>query len=59
MTPAETLKSWRGKSTAREAAEVLGVSLRTYQEWEQGKGPSGSTLALLLKAISAIKIAPD
>ena len=57
MTPAEALRAWRGNHSAKEAAKALGVSVRTYQGWEQGRGPSGSTLALLLKIIAAVEIA--
>lgn len=34
-----TLKSWRKSSHLyqKEAAQILGASLRTYQQWEQGK----------------------
>jgi DNA-binding XRE family transcriptional regulator len=33
------LKAWRGRKgiTQKEAAEVLGVGMRTYQGWEQGE----------------------
>lgn len=33
------LKSWRTKAglLQKEAAEKLGVSVRTYQGWEEGK----------------------
>ena len=53
----DTLRTWRGNATQREAAEALGVSLRTYQKWEQGRMPDPSTLALLLRLIAFIK--PD
>ena len=52
-----TLRTWRGNATQREAAEALGVSLRTYQKWEIGRIPDPSTLALLLRLIAFIK--PD
>jgi transcriptional regulator with XRE-family HTH domain len=54
---ANTLRTWRGDCPARKAAEALGVSVRTYEGWEQGRGPTGSTLALLLKLVGIIKIA--
>ena len=57
MTTTQTLRAWRGSHSAKEAAKALGVSIRTYQGWEQGRGPSGSTLALLLKMIAAVEIA--
>ena len=50
-----TLRTWRGNATQREAAEALGVSLRTYEKWEQGRMPDPSTLALLLRLIAFIK----
>jgi transcriptional regulator with XRE-family HTH domain len=50
-----TLRAWRGNATQREAAEALGVSLRTYQKWEIGRMPDPSTLALLLRLIAFIK----
>lgn len=53
----DTLRTWRGAATQREAAEALGVSLRTYQKWEQGRLPDPSTLALLLRLIELVK--PD
>lgn len=30
------LKAWRGKLFQKEAADRLGVPLRTYQNWENG-----------------------
>lgn len=50
-----TLRTWRGNATQREAAEALGVSLRTYEKWEQGRMPDPSTLALLLRLIEIVK----
>jgi transcriptional regulator with XRE-family HTH domain len=29
------LKNWRGKKYQKEAADELGVPLRTYQQWEK------------------------
>ena len=51
----DTLRAWRGNATQREAAEALGVSLRTYEKWEQGRMPDPSTLALLLRLIEIVK----
>ena len=34
---ANKLKAWRGKLTQKEAADLLGVSRRTYEKWEQGE----------------------
>jgi DNA-binding transcriptional regulator YiaG len=44
------LKAWREKRkfTQREASEFLGVSLRTYEKWEQGdRFPRGLALTAL------------
>lgn len=47
------LKKWRGKRRQKEAAEVLKVSLRTYQNWEQGENTPGSlTLAELRRRMA-------
>jgi hypothetical protein len=35
---AAQVKAWRGKVPAREAAEALGISPRTLQGVEQGRG---------------------
>ena len=51
-----TLRTWRGNATQREAAEALGVSLRTYEKWEIGRMPDPSTLALLLRLIEIVKL---
>ena len=51
----DTLRAWRGNATQREAAEALGVSLRTYIHWEGGRSPDPSTLALLLRLIEIVK----
>lgn len=51
----ETIKAWRGKATQVEAASLLGVSLRTYQHWEQGRVPNPSTIALLMLIIRYVK----
>lgn len=36
------LRKWRKALglTQKQAADRLGVSVRTYEGWEQGKGPS-------------------
>lgn len=31
------LRRWRGKRLQKEAAELLGIGLRTYHSWEQGR----------------------
>ena len=30
------LRKWRGKKLQKEVASILGVSVRTYQNWENG-----------------------
>lgn len=39
MTVAESLRAWRSYDgcTQAQAADWMGVPLRTYQEWEQGR----------------------
>ena len=39
MNFSDELKQWRAREgyTQERAASFLGVSLRTYQEWEQGR----------------------
>jgi len=32
----ERLRKWRGSLLQKEAAQMLGVSERTYESWEQG-----------------------
>lgn len=44
------LREWRGNYTAEQAAEILGVSRRTYEGWEQGRC-AGNSAALLKWAI--------
>ena len=47
MTPAAQARSKTGLSQPR-FAELLGVSVRTLQEWEQGRrSPSGAARSLL------------
>lgn len=38
---AAKLKEWRGEITQREAAQLLGVSIRTLQCWEQDQHVPG------------------
>lgn len=48
---AESVRIWRGSVSQREAAEQLGISLRTLQGIEQGRGFRYPRLLLLaLKA---------
>ena len=35
---AARVKAWRGKVPAREAAEILGIPRRTFENIEQGRG---------------------
>lgn len=57
MPPTKTslsLKKWRGKRTQAEAAELLGVPLKTLQNWEHGRneprGLAAELLSIKLKA---------
>ena len=52
---ATTLREWRGAVSQARAASALGVSLKTYQGWEQGRIPDASTLGLLLRLIALMK----
>ena len=58
---AADLKSWRTSRnlSQRQLAEVLGVSVRTIQEWEQGRkpGPPGNIMTLALAGLDRM-IAP-
>lgn len=60
MNLPKQLKAWRGVTKQKprgefsqaEASTRLGVSLRTYQEWEQGRmAPRGMALQALLERI--------
>jgi putative transcriptional regulator len=54
MNLKKQLKDWRRskKLSQSEAAETLGVSVRTLQEWEQGRRtPRGLALTSLLERI--------
>ena len=37
---AKELKNWRGERLQKEVADLLGMSLRTYEGWEIGHNPS-------------------
>ena len=39
---AAKLKEWRGELTQKEAAQLLGVSIRTLQCWEQDQHAPGA-----------------
>jgi len=58
---ADTLREWRTTRdlSQRQLAEVLGVSVRTIQEWEQGRkpGPPGNIMTLALAGLDPM-IAP-
>lgn len=55
MANEQPLRAWRGDATQAQAAEALGVSLRTYQGWEAGRHVSKSTKALLSIAIAHVR----
>lgn len=38
----DRLKKWRGKVTQKEAADIFGVSVNTYRNWEYGVNVPGS-----------------
>jgi transcriptional regulator with XRE-family HTH domain len=53
MQFAKQLRAWRGTLTQEQAATKLGVGLRTYQDWEQGRHtPRGLALNLITEKIS-------
>lgn len=56
MTPA-ALKRWRSRLALSQAgaAEALGISVRTLQEWEQGRNMYPTTAALLALACAAVE----
>jgi putative transcriptional regulator len=52
MKTRKKLKSWRNRKglSQSQAARVLGVSVRTLQNWEQGRNvPSADVLLRLLE----------
>lgn len=54
MTLPEQLRSWRATNgySQAQAAEKLGISVRTWQQWEQGKRrPRGLALLALERAL--------
>lgn len=51
----EVLKAWRARKgfTQREAAERIGVALRTYEDWERGiNKPSLITPKIIISIFS-------
>ena len=54
MTPAD-LRAWRAAMflTQQQAAEALGVSLRTVKSWEAGFAAPPAFLALACAALAA------
>lgn len=54
MTPAD-LRAWRAAMflTQQQAAEALGVSLRTVKSWESGFAAPPAFLALACAALAA------
>ena len=54
VPPVSSIREQTGLSQAR-FAQLLGVSVRTLQEWEQGRrAPSGAARTLLLIAAQAV-----
>jgi DNA-binding XRE family transcriptional regulator len=50
---AAAMKAWRGKATQREAAARLGITTRTLQGIEHGRGIAHPSLLLI--ALKAVK----
>jgi DNA-binding transcriptional regulator YiaG len=52
QTLATKLRLWRGKRYQKEAADIIGVPLWTYRNWEMGrKTPTKFTERFLLQVI--------
>jgi len=50
----EKLRKWRGTLRQKEAANILKVSVRTYQNWEEGKNnPKPLAMAELERRMEA------
>ena len=59
---AKTLVAWREQNdyTQQEAADRLGVSRRSLENWEQERAmPQGFGLAAMLKVIGANRAKPE
>lgn len=50
---AAAVRAWRGNTTQRKAAEQLGISQRTLEGVEQGRGIAHPSLLLL--ALKSVK----
>lgn len=50
------LRDWRERNglTQARAAELLGVSLRSLQEWEHGRRPGRSVDALVRRLVAVL-----
>jgi DNA-binding transcriptional regulator YiaG len=58
MELSEQLETWRKRlgMTQREAAGYLGVSVRTFENWSQGRcSPKGFALKSLVEKMTAPK----
>lgn len=55
---AVTIRNWRGRLYQKEAAAILGVSLRAYQSWEQGEHQPVKSHKELLKQKMAERVPP-
>lgn len=59
---AKTLVAWRERNdyTQQDAADKLGVSRRSLENWEQERAmPQGFGLQAMLKTIQAAKVTPE
>ena len=59
---AKTLATWRERNdyTQKQAAEMLGVSKRSLENWEQERAmPQGFGFAAMLKIIGVAKAKPQ
>jgi DNA-binding transcriptional regulator YiaG len=55
MTFKKTLRSFRGERLQKEMADLLDVSLKTYQGWEQGRNPSRYSQNLIRSKIQQLQ----